>query len=263
MLAGPKGCSMLEAKNLSKNYGNFYAVQELSFRIAAGAVVGLLGPNGAGKTTTIRMLTTYLAPSSGTATVAGFDVLEEPERVRASVGYLPEQPPLYPQLRVEEYLRFICSLHGLDSRATKLAVDRELQRCGLTEIENRLCGQLSKGFKQRVGLAAALVHEPAVLILDEPTSGLDPAQIIEIRKLLSALSEKQTVILSTHILTEVEQTCSDVLIINHGRIVEQGSLQDFTKDGSLEQRFLDLVLKDAETTELTQVDNEANAVNRA
>lgn len=239
---------MIRAINLSKRYGPVTAVQGASFVINEGEVVGLLGPNGAGKTTTMRMLTTFLPPTDGTATIAGFDILRDGEEVRKQLGYLPENPPLYPELRVREYLTFVAQIKKVRSKNIKPFVDEAISKCGLSEVTLRLCGQLSKGFRQRVGLAQALVHQPKVIILDEPTSGLDPSQIIEIRNLIAELKTRHTVILSTHILPEVSQTCSRVIIIAHGRIVVEGELKELTKQRSLEQRFLEAVALEDQRT---------------
>lgn len=229
---------MIRAEALSKRYGEVEAVRGISFEIREGAVVGLLGPNGAGKTTTIRLLTTFLPPSSGTASVAGYDIRSAPAEVRKHIGYLPESPPLYPEMRVDEYLNFTARLKGVPSGALKEAVERALERCSLKDVAHKLCSQLSKGFRQRVGLAQAIVHEPKVIILDEPTSGLDPAQIIEIRRLIAELKNRHTVILSTHILSEVTETCSEVLLISSGRLALSGSLKELTREQSLEELFL-------------------------
>ncbi len=240
---------MIEAQDLSKNFGDLNAVSHLSFRLETGEVLGLLGPNGAGKSTTMRLLTTFLAPSEGSAKVAGFDVRTQAQDVRRNIGYLPETPPLYPELRVREYLRFIAKIKGVARGKITSAVADSIERCLLSDVANRLCGQLSKGYRQRVGLAAAIVHNPAVVILDEPTSGLDPAQIIEIRRLIRDLREQHTVILSTHILPEVSQTCSRVLIISKGKAVVEGSLEELTADSTLEERFLATVAGDAAQVE--------------
>ena len=232
---------MIEVNELSKSYGPITALKSISFSIANGEIVGLLGPNGAGKTTAMRLLTTYLPPTSGTAKVAGYDILSQSEDVRRNIGYLPETPPLYGELTVLEYLSFVGKLRGLSNRQLRTSLDETLNSCFLTEVGNRLCSQLSKGFRQRVGLAQALIHKPPVIILDEPTSGLDPAQIIGIRKLIKSLGKNHTVILSTHILPEVEETCSRVIIIAHGEKVIEGSISDLTVNKSLEERFLEAV----------------------
>ncbi len=235
---------MIETIDLTKSYGEIHAVRGLTFKVDTGEVVGLLGLNGAGKTTTMRMLTTFLPPSSGTARIAGHDIVNEADAVRRSIGYLPETPPIYLELRVTEYLKFVARIKGVSAKDLPSRLSDTLERCGLTAMADRLCGQLSKGYRQRVGLAQAIIHSPAVIILDEPTSGLDPAQIIEIRQLIAGLAKNHTVILSTHILQEVTQTCSQVVIIAGGRLVVQGSLAELTKELSLEQRFLEAVASD-------------------
>ncbi len=235
---------MIQATGLTKMFGEIEAVRDVSFSIADGDVVGLLGPNGAGKTTTMRMLTTFLPPTTGTAVVAGFDVLRQGHEVRKNIGYLPETPPLYPELTVKEYITFVAKIRGMPSRAVNDAVARALRRCALTAVADRLCGNLSKGYRQRVGLAQAIVHEPQVLILDEPTSGLDPKQIIEIRQLIRDLKGNHTVVLSTHILPEVAETCSRVIIIANGRITAEGSLAELTANATLEECFLQAIATD-------------------
>ncbi len=229
---------MIKALNLSKNYGDINAVSNLCFHIKEGSVVGLLGPNGAGKTTTIRMLTTFIPPSSGTAEIAGYDLKKEGNEIRKLIGYLQESPPLYPELTVKEYLKFAGAIKGVSKRKINSRIDDLMSLCGLGDVRNRLCFELSKGYKQRVGIAQSLIHNPRIIILDEPTSGLDPVQIIEARKLIKALGEEHTVILSTHLLQEVTETCSSVLIISKGSITHQGSLSELTKDSSLEEAFL-------------------------
>lgn len=232
---------MLKIINLSKCYGENSAVDSLNLEVKKGQVLGLLGPNGAGKTTTMRMLTTFLAPSSGTAEIAGFDICEKPEQVRSVIGYLPEQPPLYLELKVKEYLNFVGKIRGLSGKKLKDSISKMTERCGLSNVYNKLCSELSKGYKQRVGLAQALIHNPEVIILDEPTSGLDPEQIIQIRALIGQLQADHTVILSTHILSEVMEICSDVAIISKGKLVVSGALSDLTQEKSLEKRFLESV----------------------
>ncbi len=229
---------MIEVKGLEKSYGEIKAVRGLSFSVGSGEVVGLLGPNGAGKTTTMRMLTTFLPPSGGSALVAGFDIRKQGAEVRKRIGYLPESPPIYPELTVREYLTFVAKIRGVKSKFLKDALEKVFQRCGLKDVADRTCGNLSKGYRQRIGIAQALVHDPEVIILDEPTSGLDPKQIIEIRQLISNLKGGHTVVLSTHILPEVAETCSRVIIIANGTITVQGSLAELTADSSLEDCFL-------------------------
>lgn len=232
---------MIEAIELTKKYGDIIALKGLSFKIEQGDIVGLLGQNGAGKTTTLRILTTYLAPSSGTAKVAGFDIHKDAMQVRKSIGYLPETVPLYPQMKVLEYLLFVANLKNVDSSLIKSHIEEVLTLCGIETVRNRLCAHLSKGFRQRTGIAAALVHKPPVLILDEPTSGLDPAQIIEMRTLIHDLAKHHTIILSTHVLSEVAQVCSKVIIISNGKLVQEGTVKELTKEQTLEQKFLEAV----------------------
>lgn len=225
---------MISVKNLTKRYGSFVAVDDISFDIDRGGVVGFLGPNGAGKTTTIRILTCYHPATSGSATVAGFDVFSQSLDVRQRVGYLPESTPLYPEMRAREYLDFRGKLRGMDRSARMAAIDRVADRCWLTKFIDRPIAQLSKGMKQRVGLADAIMHEPEVIILDEPTIGLDPTQIRETRSLIRELGQDHTVMLSSHILPEVEQTCDRTIIITAGRIVASGSPEELRKQFSLD-----------------------------
>lgn len=232
---------MIESRNLSKRYQDYTAVHNISFTAQKGEIVGFLGPNGAGKTTTIRMLATYLPPTSGTALVAGYDILTQSNEVRRNIGYLPENPPLYDEMTVTEYLTFVARLKGIVRGSVKSSVEQAIEKCFLTDVRRRLCQHLSKGYRQRVGLAQAIIHNPAVIILDEPTSGLDPKQIIEIRRLISSLAANHTVILSTHILPEVTMVCNKVVIINRGSIALEGSLAEVVKDKSLEQVFLECV----------------------
>jgi ABC-2 type transport system ATP-binding protein len=231
---------MIRVKGLSKRYGDLVAVRDVSFEVEKGEVIGFLGPNGAGKTTTMRVLTSFLSPSAGSVEVAGHDVSENPGGVRRATGYLPELPPLYPEMRVADYLRYTASLNDVPRRERKAKVARVLASCGLEDVERRVIGTLSKGYRQRVGLAQAIVHEPEVLIFDEPTSGLDPVQILEIRQLLRQLSEQEgrTIILSTHILAEVEAICDRVLIIAYGALRLDATLEQVQQSGSLEQVFL-------------------------
>jgi ABC-2 type transport system ATP-binding protein len=214
---------VIEVTNLSKHYGDTAAVAGISFRAEKGQILGFLGPNGAGKTTTMRMLTCFLPPSSGSATVAGYDVVAESMEVRRHIGYLPEKPPLYDDMSVRSYLNFVARIKGVPSSQLAGRVDDTMERTAITEQRDSVIGHLSKGYRQRVGLAQALVHDPAVLILDEPTVGLDPKQIIEIRQLIRDLGGDHTVILSTHILPEVSVTCEKIVIINKGRIAGEGS----------------------------------------
>jgi ABC-2 type transport system ATP-binding protein len=217
---------MINVHELTKKYARNTAVDHISFEVAKGQIVGFLGPNGAGKTTTMRMLTCFLPPTSGGATVAGFDVLEQPLEVKRRIGYLPETPPLYPEMRTEEYLTFVGKLKGLSGPELSKRVSYVLDRCAVAEVKHKVLGKLSKGYRQRVGLAQAIIHNPDVLILDEPTAGLDPKQINETRDLIKSLAGGHTIILSTHILPEVEQTCQQVLIIAKGRLVATDSVNN-------------------------------------
>jgi len=229
---------MISVKDLSKKYARNTAVDHISFEVERGQIVGFLGPNGAGKTTTMRMLTCFLPPSAGTATVAGFDVLEAPLEVKKRIGYLPEAPPLYLEMRTAEYLTFVGRLKGLFGAELRLRVDTVCDRCAVGDVKNKLLGKLSKGYRQRVGLAQAIIHNPDVLILDEPTAGLDPKQINETRDLIKSLAGDHTIILSTHILPEVEQTCEKVIIINKGKLVAT----DFVSNLQRRARGAELVL---------------------
>src|SRR6202045_5381209 len=210
---------MITVSDLTKKYARHTAVDHISFEVQKGQIVGFLGPNGAGKTTTMRMLTCFLPPTAGTATVAGFDVLEQSFEVKKRIGYLPETPPLYPEMRTAEYLQFVGSLKGLSKSELAKRVDYVCDRCAIADVKDKLLGKLSKGYRQRVGLAQAIIHNPDVLILDEPTSGLDPKQINETRDLIKSLAGDHTIILSTHILSEVEQICQQVIIISKGKLV--------------------------------------------
>ncbi len=214
---------MIEVEGLSKRYVDKEAVGNVSFFVPEGEVLGFLGPNGAGKTTTMRMITGYLEPTAGRVRVAGIDVARDPLAARAAIGYLPENVALYPEMRVEEYLRFRASVEGVPRAEVKARIAEVSERCMVADVRRQLCGTLSKGYRQRVGLAGALIHRPKVLILDEPTIGLDPRQIVKIRELLRELGRDHTVILSTHILPEVEQVCRRVLIIDRGSIVADGT----------------------------------------
>jgi ABC-2 type transport system ATP-binding protein len=225
---------MIEVENLTKRYPGRTAVDGISFQIGRGEVVGFLGPNGAGKSTTLRILSSFLPATSGTARVAGFDVFREPDEVRRRIGYMPENNPLHLDMRVREYLKFRARLKGLGWRRSRERVDAVLQQCGLTDVAGRIIGQLSKGYRQRVGLSDALVHEPDLIILDEPTIGLDPHQIRSVRALVKELGKKHTVVLSTHILNEVEMTCSRVLILHRGRILASDRTEDLGRRMSLD-----------------------------
>jgi ABC-2 type transport system ATP-binding protein len=227
---------MIEASQITKIYGGRRVVEEVSFRVAKGEILGFLGPNGAGKTTTMRILTGFVPPSSGTAKVAGFDVLDHPLEVKQRLGYLPEHPPLYREMLVRAFLEFVATIRGVPRGRIAVQVDRATERCGLTDVAGRPIGLLSKGYQQRVGLAQAILHEPDILILDEPTIGLDPSQIREIRQLIKGFSGDHTVILSTHILAEVTMTCDRVLIINEGRIAAEDTLEALAARGQKTHR---------------------------
>jgi ABC-2 type transport system ATP-binding protein len=219
---------MIEVQDLTKKYGELTAVRNLSFKVEKGKIWGLLGPNAAGKTTTMRILTGYLPATEGKATVAGFDVFEQPNEVKKAIGYLPETVPLYPEMTVAGYLCFVAEIKQVPSAKRKEALDRVLKLASLESVKSRLIEHISRGYKQRVGIAQAMIHDPRVLILDEPTIGLDPAQIIEIRELIKSLRGEHTIVLSTHILAEVTQVCDGAVIINEGRLMASGSLEELT-----------------------------------
>ena len=241
---------MIEVSHLTKQYGNHLAVDDVSFTVADGQICGLLGPNGAGKSTIMNILTGYLSATSGQVTVAGHPLPEEADAAKACVGYLPEQPPLYPEMTVQEYLTFAAELKGVKKAERKEQVCRAARRTGLEAVLPRLIRSLSKGYKQRVGIAQALLGSPRLIILDEPTVGLDPAQVIEIRKLIRELGQAHTVILSSHILSEVQAVCQQILILSKGHLAAAGSLEGLTADGkSLEKVFLELT--DGEPEEAT------------
>jgi ABC-2 type transport system ATP-binding protein len=229
---------MITASNLTKRFNEKTAVDSLSFEMAAGEVLGFLGPNGAGKTTTMRMLTCYFPPTSGTATVAGFDIYNDSRKIRQNIGYLPEMVPLHPEMTPREFVGFAAHAKGVAHLDRKRFVEEALGRCNLLEVADQLISQLSRGYRQRVGLAQAIVNKPKVLILDEPTVGLDPAQILDIRNLIKDIAQHSTVLLSTHILPEVEAICSRVIIISGGRIRALDTPENLTKSLSANQRTL-------------------------
>src|SRR5579863_2535432 len=214
-----QGSFMIDVQHLTKRYGEISAIEDVTFSVAKGEVLGFLGPNGAGKTTTMRILTGFMPATSGRATVAGYDVFENPMEVKRRIGYLPETPPVYSEMTINEYLLFVAKLKGLRGKSIRPCLEMALQKCSLGDVAGRLIANLSRGYRQRVGLAQAIIHNPDVLILDEPTVGLDPKQIIEIRQLIRSLSGEHTIILSTHILPEATAICQKVVIINRGRIV--------------------------------------------
>jgi len=241
---------VIEVSHLTKQYGNHLAVDDVSFTVADGQICGLLGPNGAGKSTIMNIITGYLSATSGQVMVAGHPLPEEADAAKACVGYLPEQPPLYPEMTVQEYLTFAAELKGVKKAERKEQVCRAVRRTGLEAVLPRLIRSLSKGYKQRVGIAQALLGSPRLIILDEPTVGLDPVQVIEIRKLIRELGRAHTVILSSHILSEVQAVCQQILILSKGHLAAAGSLEELTADGkSLEEVFLELT--DGEPEEAT------------
>ena len=219
---------MIEVENLFKKYGELEAVKDLSFKVDKGKIWGLLGPNAAGKTTTMRILTGYLPATDGKASVAGFDVFQQPNELKKNIGYLPEVLPLYPEMTVHEFLNFVAEIKQTPSSERKDAVEKVIDISGLESVRGRLIKNISRGFKQRVGIAQALIHDPQVLILDEPTLGLDPAQIKEIRQLIKSFRGERTILLSTHLLAEMTQTCDGAVIINEGNLMASGSLKELT-----------------------------------
>jgi ABC-2 type transport system ATP-binding protein len=239
---------MIEVQNVTKNYGPFQALKEISFQVDKGQIVGFLGPNGAGKTTTMRILTCFMPASSGRVAVAGYDVFKESREVRKRVGYLPENVPLYPEMTVTKYLKYMAKIRGVQRGSIRQQLDNAIEACGLTERRYQIIGQLSRGFRQRVGLAQALIHEPDVLILDEPTSGLDPRQIVEIRELIKSLGKERTILFSTHILPEASLTCERLIIISRGEITGDVRLEN-GRAVSGEQN--DTPLSDVESSHIT------------
>ena len=219
---------MIKVEGLTKRYARHVAVDGISFEVEKGQIVGFLGPNGAGKTTTMRVLTCFMPPTAGSANVAGYDVVEQPMEVKKRIGYLPETPPLYPEMEVREYLDFVGRLKGIPSASLAARISEVSERCAIADVQDKMIAKLSKGYRQRVGLAQAIIHNPDVLILDEPTSGLDPQQIIETRDLIKSLAGDHTIILSTHILPEVEQICEQVIIIARGKLVAKDSVANLT-----------------------------------
>lgn len=237
---------MIEVENLTKKYGDLVAVKDLSFKVEEGKIWGLLGPNAAGKTTTMRILTGYLPATEGKATVSGLDVFEKPNQVKKIIGYLPETLPLYPEMTVQSFLDFVSEIKQISPAKRKEAVEKSIEVSGLAPVRGRLVRNISRGFRQRVGIAQALIHDPQVLILDEPTIGLDPAQIVEIRQLIKSLKGERTILLSTHILQEVTQTCDGVVIINEGELMASGSLEDLTASFREKDGIIIRVKKEAE-----------------
>ncbi len=232
---------MISVRGVTKYFGGFQALKDVSFEINAGEIVGFLGRNGAGKTTIMRILTSYLPATSGEVTIAGKDVDRNSLAVRRKIGYLPETPPLYPNITARDYLGFAAQLKDVPAKQRRPQIDKVLEECNLTDVQNKVIGTLSKGYKQRVGIAQAIINDPEILILDEPTIGLDPVQIIQVRNLIKSLEHKRTVILSTHILSEIEQIAQRVLIMKSGEIIVDESLENLLKDQeNLEDVFLRL-----------------------
>lgn len=254
---------MIQVKDLSKSYGDRLAIDHLNFTVQKGEVVGFLGPNGAGKSTTMKIITGYMAPSSGQVTVAGFDIFEDPIEVKKRIGYLPETPPVYTDMKVAAYLRFCASLKGVDKEAVDNHVERALKKTGLEKVRDRMIGNLSKGYRQRVGLAQALVSDPEVLILDEPTVGLDPKQVAEMRHLIKELKGQHTIILSTHILPEVQASCDKVIIINGGKIIAEDNLSGLSRriTGGGQLKIKVKRMADQVASELSQIENVRDAKN--
>jgi ABC-2 type transport system ATP-binding protein len=242
----PDEAAVIQVSNLTKYYNDYPAIRDVSFEVPRGQIVGLLGPNGAGKSTTMRILSGFLTATSGKASIAGFDVFWDPLEVRRRIGYMPENCPLYLEMRVTEYLKFRAGIKGMHGGEARKRVSYVLNRCWLEDVRRQVIGTLSKGYRQRVGLADSLLADPPVLILDEPTAGLDPAQIRESRALIRELGQHHTILLSTHILPEVEMTCDRVIIINRGRVAADGLLEDLKeRDVSLEDRYLRIVEDEA------------------
>ena len=234
---------MIIAQNISKHFGKIEALKDISFEIGKGEIVGFLGKNGAGKTTLMRILTSYLPPTSGKVLIAGQDIERNPLAIRRKIGYLPENPPLYPNMTVLEYLKFASRLKDIPAKDTRRSIDKVLDDCRLLYVQNRVIAHLSKGYKQRIGIAQAIIHEPEVLILDEPTSGLDPVQIQQVRKLIKDIGHKRTVLLSTHVLSEIELIARRILIINRGELIKDRPMEGLLKDegaATLEEVFLKL-----------------------
>jgi len=238
---------MIDVHNLTKRYGRHAAVSDVSFQVGPGRIVGFLGPNGAGKTTTLRMLTGYLPPTSGSAQIAGYDIFRQSIKARRKIGYMPENVPLYGEMRVREYLRYRAQLKGLKGKSARQHIGEAMDLCGLTDVRRKMIKTLSKGYRQRVGLADALVHKPELLILDEPTNGLDPNQIRSIRNLIRRLGETHTIMVSTHILSEVEMTCDHVIIIDEGKIKASGSPAELVSQMRAAGKISVEIRADAET----------------
>lgn len=243
--------ALLTATELSRHYGTQHVVDSISFHVNQGEVLGFLGPNGAGKSTTMQMLTGNLAPHHGEITVNGYDLFSQPLQAKQHIGYLPEQPPLYKSLTVTEFLRFCARLNQIPTKQQSAAVAEVIERCGLSDLSQRLIANLSKGYEQRVGIAQAIIHKPEVVILDEPTSGLDPIQIRQIRQLIRDIADQHSVILSTHILPEVQTLCDRVQIMHHGKLLFTGAVSALTEQDSLEDAFMNIIQFDDDQLEET------------
>jgi ABC-2 type transport system ATP-binding protein len=244
---------MIEILDLYKLYGQHEAVGGISFEVHRGEILGFLGPNGAGKSTTMKVMTGLTPPTRGRVRIAGHDILEEPLEVRRAIGFLPEHPPLYPEMIVSDYLKFAAEIRGVPRHRRRAALDSAIERCGLGEVARRLVGNLSKGYRQRVGLAQAVIHDPRILILDEPTVGLDPTQIIEIRSIVRDIGRERTVILSSHILPEVQATCQRVVIIHRGKVVAQGPIDELLAAGGEGRLLVSLLRPPNDASELLQL----------
>ena len=243
---------MIRIRNLTKYYDTNRAVDDLSIEINAGEIIGLLGPNGAGKTTTMRILTGYLSPTTGSVKVKDLDVTEDPLEVKKLIGYLPESAPLYPDMLTYDYLSYVAAVHGIAGNKIRPRIEELVDLCGLREVMHKAIKELSRGYKQRVGLAHAMMNDPEILVLDEPTSGLDPNQIVQIRSIIRKMGAKKTVILSTHILSEAEATCDRIIIINRGKLVADGTPESLGASG-ISAYVLRMILKNAESTEVNRV----------
>ena len=251
---------MIQAENIEKKYGYFTAVEDISLSIGRGEIVGLLGPNGAGKTTIMKIFTGYHLPTNGKASINNYDVYSDSLKLKESIGYLPEMAPLYKDLTVLEYLLFICDVRKIAKEKQKTEIDRVVAECGLEQVINKPIDKISKGYRQRTGLAQAIIHSPDILILDEPTTGLDPNQIIEIRKLIKKLGEQKTVILSTHILQEVDAVCNKVLILNQGKIVARGTAEEIRKEMQGDFRY-SVIVKAPDSSGIRSSLERVNTVN--
>ncbi|MGQ0794007.1 MAG: ABC transporter ATP-binding protein [Deltaproteobacteria bacterium] len=254
---------MLKVQNISKKYGDLVALDDVSFQVNRGEVLGFLGPNGAGKTTTMRIITGYMPPTDGTVTIADLDILENPIEAKSKIGYLPENPPLYFDMTIRDYLGFVADIRGVPKSKKKDRIIYAMDICAIAEVRGRLIGNMSKGYRQRIGIAQALIHDPEILVLDEPTVGLDPKQIIEIRELIKSLAGERTVVLSTHVLPEVTMTCSRVVIINEGRIVLEETIHGisdkvrggedlFLKIGSPSERIAERIISIAGVLDVSE-----------